>query len=253
MALFWKNHYASLSSPAPLFTVLIAASGSGTRMGGVYKPLSALCGKPVITYSLEAFEKSGFVKSIVVSAPAERHEEIRKAASDAHCSKLRLVTVGGATRTASVTNAFRAAFARKEDITPFVAVHDAARPLITEKNLDDVFFACVKYGAAVAATKVRDALKRTGRDQMMEEDVDREGVWQIQTPQAFDTDIFHTALAVAERDGSTAVDDSALVTDAGFRVMCVETGFANFKLTYPADMALAEAVLLSRREKGDLL
>lgn len=251
MALFWKNPYATLSSPEPLFTVLVAAAGSGTRMGNVYKPMSMLCGKPVLAYSLEALEASAFVKSIVISAPPEKHDAVRAVAKDVGCTKLRLVVAGGETRTESVVKAFRAAFEKKADITPFVAVHDAARPLVTVENLNEVFFACVKYGGAVAATKVRDALKRTGKDQLVKEDVNREGLWQIQTPQAFDTDIFHTALALAEKNGTIAVDDSALVTEAGFRVMCVETGFANFKLTYPNDMALAEAVLWQRKQQEE--
>lgn len=250
MAVIWKNRYASLSEPAPLFTVLIAAAGGGSRLGGVYKPLLPLCGKPALAYSFEAFEESGFVKRLVVSAPKERHDEILRVASACGCTKLALVTEGGETRTASVTKAFTAAFASGEDVTPFVAVHDAARPLITVENLNDVFFACVRYGAAAAATKVRDALKHTGRDQLIDADIDREGVWQIQTPQAFDTDIFHTALALAAKNGvETAVDDAALVTRAGFRVMCVETGQANFKITYPDDIKMAEAILASRTER----
>ena len=76
MSVIWKNKYAALSEPKALFTVLIAAAGSGQRMGGVYKPLALLCGKPMLFYSLEAFEKSGFVKQIIISAPAEHHEEI---------------------------------------------------------------------------------------------------------------------------------------------------------------------------------
>ena len=247
MSVIWKNKYAALSEPKELFTVLIAAAGSGQRMGGMYKPLALLCGKPMLFYSLEAFEKSGFVKQIVISAPAERHEEIKDMAKKYGVTKLRHVVSGGATRAESVICAFRAAFPDKSAVTPFLAVHDAARPLITEKQINDVFFDCVRYGAAVAATKVRDAVKYAGKDCMITEEVDRSGLWQIQTPQAFDTDIFHTALAtVPKEQAALAVDDGALVMQAGFCVKCTETGFANFKVTYPEDIPMAEALLAAR-------
>ncbi len=248
MTCIWKNRYASLKEPEPLFTVLVAAAGSGQRMGGVYKPLLAVGGRPLLAYSLDALQKNGFVRQIVVSAPREKFDEIEQTARECGCDKLKAIAEGGQTRAESVRKAFEKVFAEKKDITPFVAVHDAARPLITQKMLDDVFFACVKYGGAVASTKVRDAVKRAGLDGMVTEDVDRDGLYQMQTPQAFDTDIFHTALAVAKRDGNdTAVDDAALVRAAGFKVMCVETGFANFKITYPEDVRMAEALLEARK------
>lgn len=251
MSFIWENKFADLKSPEPIFTVLIAAAGSGQRMGGVYKPLIKLNDKAMIGYSLEKFGKSDFVKQIVVSAPDEHAEEIISIAKECGCKKLKCVVSGGATRAKSVISAFRAAFASKEDITPFIAVHDAARPLINEKIIDDVFFACTRHGAAVAATKVRDAIKRAGFDNFVTEEIERDGVWQIQTPQAFDTDIFHTALATLGEEGASgAVDDGAVVMRAGFKVMCVETGFANFKVTYPQDVCLAEAFLKSETERA---
>lgn len=146
----WKNKYATLSEPKELFTVLIAAAGSGQRMGGVYKPLTPLNGRPMIAYSLEAFQTCGFVKRIVVSAPDEHAPDIRKVAEEAGCTKLVCIVPGGKTRAESVKCAFRAAFPDKNAVTPFLAVHDAARPLITDKQLCEVFFACVRHGAAVA-------------------------------------------------------------------------------------------------------
>lgn len=243
----WKNKYATLSEPKELFTVLIAAAGSGQRMGGVYKPLTPLNGRPMIAYSLEAFQTCGFVKRIVVSAPDEHAPDIRKVAEEVGCTKLVCIVPGGKTRAESVKCAFRAAFPDKNAVTPFLAVHDAARPLITDNQLCDVFFACVRHGAAVAATKVRDAVKYAGLDGFVTDEIERDGLWQIQTPQAFDTDIFHTALAtVPPEEAALLVDDGALVMRAGFRVMCVETGFANFKVTYPEDVCMAEAVLRAR-------
>ncbi len=251
MSVIWKNKYGTLAEPKEIFTVLIAAAGSGQRMGGVYKPMTELAGEPMIAYSLRAFQNNGFVKQIVVSAPEDRAEEIYAVAKECGCTKLKCVTPGGATRAESVIKAFRAAFDKKEDITPFLAVHDAARPMITQQQLNDVFFACTKYGAAVCATKLRDAIKRAGHDNVMTENLDRNGVWQMQTPQAFDTDMYHTALATLGTEGaSSAVDDAEIITKVGFKAVCVECGFSNFKVTYPEDVKLAELILADRK-KGE--
>lgn len=249
MSVIWKNKYSTLKVPEKIFTVLIAAAGSGQRLGGVYKPLSILAGEPMIAYSLRAFQNNDFVKQIVVSAPQERAQEIYEVAKECGCTKLKCVTEGGATRAQSVRKAFSVAFDKKEDITPFVAIHDAVRPLIQEKQINDVFFDCVKYGAAVCSTKLRDAIKKAGHDNFATGCLDRNGIWQMQTPQAFDTDMYHTALAtLSEEEIQCAVDDAEIVMKRGFRVMCTEAGFSNFKVTYPEDMLLAEILLKARKE-----
>ena len=245
----WKNKYGSITEPVEIFTVLIAAAGSGQRMGGVYKPMSMLAGEPMLAYSLKAFQNSGFVKQIVISAPEERMKELVDLGKSCGCTKLRAVVKGGETRADSVVNAFRAAFDKKENITPFLAIHDAARPMITTEIIDKVFLECTRHGSAVCATKLRDAIKKSGNDNFATEILDREGIWQMQTPQAFDTDIYHTALATLGKDNiSNAHDDAAIVMKAGFKCFLVETGFSNFKVTYPEDLELAELILKSRKE-----
>ena len=216
-------------------------------MGGVYKPLSMLAGRPLIEYSLMAFEKSAYVKQIIITAPKEHFESIIDCAKKCGCTKLKKLVSGGETRAQSVKNAFTQAFDKKENITPFVAIHDAARPLITTQKIDKCFKECTIYGAAVCATRLRDAIKRAGNDDIATEILDRQGVWQMQTPQCFDTDIYHTCLATLPQDAiSNAHDDAAIVMQAGFKVKCVETGFFNFKVTYPEDLELAEALLASK-------
>lgn len=249
MSAVWKNRYGSLGEPKEIFTVIIAAAGSGQRMGGVYKPMAQAGGAPLLEYSLKAFEKSGYVKQIAVSAPKEHMEEIAALAKKIGCSKLRAVAEGGETRAESVVNAFRAVFDKKENTTPFLAVHDAARPMITTALADKIFSECTKYGSAVCATKLRDAVKKAGSDNFASEILDRTGIWQMQTPQAFDTDIYHTALAsLGTENISNAHDDAAIVMQAGFKVMCVEGGFANFKVTYPEDLELADIILSARND-----
>ncbi|MBQ8758892.1 MAG: 2-C-methyl-D-erythritol 4-phosphate cytidylyltransferase [Clostridia bacterium] len=249
MAGLWNNKYSGMVEPKEIFTVLIAAAGSGQRMGGVYKPLSKVAGEPMLAYSLRAFQNCGFVKQIVVSAPEDRMKEIMQLGRLYEITKLYAVVQGGETRADSVVNAFKAAFNKKENITPFLAIHDAARPMITPEMLNKLFFECVRHGSAVCATRLRDAIKKAGNDQFATDILDREGIWQMQTPQAFDTDIYHTALATLGKDNiSNAHDDAAIVMKAGFKCFLVETGFSNFKVTYPEDLELAELILRSRKE-----
>lgn len=246
----WRNKYSSLAEPAEIFTVLIAAAGSGQRMGGVYKPMSMLAGEPMLAYSLRAFENSGFVKHIVVSAPKDRMREIAELGKKMGCKKLFAVVEGGQTRADSVVNSFKAAFNKKENITPFIAIHDAARPMITTSLVDKVFMNCTRHGSGVLAIALRDAIKRAGNDMTATEIIDRTGIWQMQTPQAFDTDIYHTALATIGKENiSTAQDDAAIVMQAGFKCCFVEGDFSNFKVTYPEDLALAEIILKWRKEE----
>ena len=230
--------------------IIVVAGGKGQRMGGVYKPMTLIAGEPMIAYSLRAFQQNGFVKQIVVSAPKERLSEIASLGKSIGCTKLRAVCAGGETRADSVINAFKAAFNKKENITPFIAIHDAARPMISQSTLNNVFKACTAHGSAVCATMLRDAIKKAGNDRFATEILDRSGIWQMQTPQAFDTDIYHTALATLGKDNiSSAHDDAAIVMAAGFKCFLVETGFDNFKVTYPEDLALAELILKSRKEE----
>lgn len=217
-------------------------------MGGVSKPLYELAGKKVLLYSLEVFEKSDYVKQVVLSARRDDYNEIDTLVSRNNIHKAHKITEGGATRQESVLKAFKSVFQRKEDITPFIAIHDAARPLISVEQFDEAVRTAMQYGSAVCAAKVRDTMQRTDKKGFVTETVERENLWQIQTPQVFDTDLFHTALSVAERDGFEATDESGLLTNAGFKVKLFECSYENMKLTYPEDIKIAEAILKMREQ-----
>ena len=246
MSILWHNKYANLKHALPVTTVIIAAAGSGVRMGGVSKPLYELHGKKVLLYSLEVFEKSEFVKQIVISARKEDVQEIELLLKQNGIQKVTGMAEGGDTRQESVLKAFKVAFHKKEDITPFVAIHDAARPMLTMPQFEDAVRTALKYGTAVCAAKVRDTMKRTDKAGFTVDTVEREDLWQIQTPQIFDTDLFHTALSVAEQDNYTATDESTLLSNAGFKVKLFECSYENMKLTYPEDIRIAEAILALR-------
>ena len=225
-------------------TLLLAAAGSGTRLGGVSKPLLNLNGRPAICYSLDVFCAVEDVTRIVISAKKDDIPTLWDIVKQGGYTKVIAIVEGGSTRQGSVKKAFEAAFCEKR--TDYVAIHDAARPLVTREAVEAVLLDARTYGAAVCASRIPDTVKRTDKVAMVTESVDRENLYGLQTPQVFSTDLYMSALAVARRDGIDATDDSSLVQHAGFRVKLTDACRTNFKITYPDDVALAELVLKSR-------
>lgn len=228
-------------------TLLLAAAGSGTRLGGVSKPLLPLDGRPAVCYSLDAFSAVEDVTRIVISTKKDDIPAFRDIVKQGGYTKVVAIVEGGSTRQESVKKAFDAAFGKKR--TDFVAIHDAARPLITQGDIEAALLDARTYGAAVCASRIADTVKRTDRVALVTESVDRENLYALQTPQVFSCDIYAAALAAAERDGFEATDDSSLVQKAGFRIKLTDACRENFKITYPDDVALAELVLKSRAAK----
>lgn len=231
-------------------TVIIAAAGSGARLGGVTKPLIKLCGKFAIEYSIEAFSACERVTRIIISAREEDIPIYEKLIQEKGYTKVAGVIAGGATRQESVAKAFRWAFSKMT--TDFVAVHDAARPLITRDEIEQAIADAVKYGTAVCASVCPDTVKRAGKGGFVSESVDRNGLYLIGTPQIFSADIYMTSLALALRDGYEATDDSSLAEYAGFKLRISVTSRSNIKITYPGDVELSEMILKSRNKEAAL-
>lgn len=227
--------------PKPL-TVLLAAAGGGSRMGGVYKPLLKLNGRHAILYSLDAFMQCDFVERVVISARREESLLLRDLCARENYPREILFTVGGATRNESIILAFREAFENRPR-TRFTATHDAARPLIRVEDIVRTYETACRYGNAVCATKARDTSVLADEKNLIDSHIDRSHLWQVQTPQIFDTDMLETALALGIKDGVDATDETTLVRRAGFLVKLSESTTSNLKLTYPEDVAVAEAIL----------
>ncbi len=251
MNIFNSVAYKLNKYPKGEVTVIIAAGGSGSRMGGVSKPLIELCGKRVIDYSIEAFSACQAVGRIFISAKGDDLPIYNEIVKTGKYPKLKGVVKGGDTRSESVSNAF--IHAMKDGQTDFVAIHDGARPLITTAEIDAAIKTAAKYGSGVCAVRVRDTVKRASKGLRVTDSVERDGLFLISTPQVFSTDIYHTALSIARKkaqdDGKSVVDftdDSSLVSEAGFEIMLSEASSQNIKITYPEDIAIANAILQSR-------
>ena len=227
--------------------VIIPAAGSGNRMGGVYKPLEKVCGKEMLLYSLDTFQKCDEVNFVVIAAREDKVATLEMLCKNHGYTKVRKIVVGGDDRQSSVENAFKCGLF-DNDLISHVAVHDAARPLFTVEMAHKVFETAFEKGNAVCANRVRDTVKRTDSRDVVTESVDRENLWLIQTPQVFEKNMYSEALEKAKKIGVVATDDSSLVSDNGINVNLCETPSYNIKITYPEDVLLAEAIIGKRGE-----
>lgn len=197
-------------------------------------------GRSVIRRTAEAFESCCDVDRIVVVARREEIEYMRTELSG--IDKLFAVVEGGATRAES---SYRGVCAVGSDCT-LVAIHDAARCLITPGGISRVIAAAREHGAATAAAAVTDTLKRVGEDGVVLDTVDRRTVFSVQTPQAFEYASLRSAFEIAPSLGAEITDDNMIYELAGGRVHTVDVGCDNFKITTPRDLLLAELVLKER-------
>jgi 2-C-methyl-D-erythritol 4-phosphate cytidylyltransferase len=208
---------------------LLVAAGSGSRLGAsVPKAFVEVAGRPMIEWSLDALRAAG-VAEIVVALP----EDTR--APDG-CTGVR----GGATRSESVRAALEAAGPGD------VLVHDAARPLVTPELFTRCAHALAEADCAIAAARVADTIKEAGDDGAVRGTLDRSRLWAVQTPQAFRRVALEAALSVDPAILARATDDAWLVERAGGTVRVVESSPANFKVTTPHDLQVAELLLRER-------
>lgn len=233
----------SASTTKDRFAVILVAAGRSTRFGtsrGVKKPFVTLAGKPIWRHAAERFAGRPDVVELVLVLSAEDRDPFVAEHVDA-IAELRLtVCEGGAERADSVRAGLDAIASAA---VTHVAVHDAARPCVTDDQVDRVFAAATDSGAALLASPVTATLKRAA-DGRVAETVPRDGLWAAQTPQAFSLPLLRRAHAQGAT--SDATDDCQLVERLGKPVSVVESDAANLKVTTPADLRLAEAILADR-------
>jgi 2-C-methyl-D-erythritol 4-phosphate cytidylyltransferase len=231
-------------------TAVIAAAGSGERLGaGGPKAFVPLGGRPMVSWSLDACLACEAVGGVVVSVPVGYEHGLD--------GRERVVTVdGGRTRAGSVANALA------QVTTEYVAIHDAARPLLTAALLDDLLSALAadpEADAIIAAAPVTDTVKRVSgrfwpsesqKSPRVEETLDRSELWGAQTPQVFRTDALRAALEVDPAVRDAATDEAMLVEAAGGKVLVHDPGVTNVKVTTPTDLRVAELLLAERAAAG---
>ena len=228
----------------PRCSALVVAAGNSTRMGGVNKLLQPLDGVPVLVRTLAAFQVAGTVDEVIISTREEDLLEISQLCRTYGLTKCVKVIRGGESRVHSALLAALEASPEAE----LLAVHDGARPLVTPELIDRVVSAAARCAAAVPAVAVKGTVKAVREDGGVEETLDRDRLRAAQTPQVFEASLLKAALQSALEQGVPVTDDASAVERLGKVVFLVEGEEENLKITTPADMILAEAIIQAREE-----
>lgn len=215
---------------------VIVAAGSASRMGGIDKVMASLGGTPMVARTAAAFQNCDAIAEIVI---VTRPDLIRPiSALCAEMDKVRAVVAGGSSRQESVWLGLNAL---SEDIQ-LAAIHDGARPLVSNLVIDRTVRAANSYGAAAPAVPVKDTIKVV-KGGLVEKTPERATLQAVQTPQVFDFDLLRGALKKAEEEKAAVTDDCSAVERLGMKVKIVEGDERNLKVTTPMDLKIAEMLL----------
>ena len=223
---------------------IIVAAGKSVRFGDVLpKQFHNVAEKPVLAWTIEAFEKARLIEQIVVVVAEQFQLYVTKEIIDKYkIMKVSKVITGGESRKDSVYNALKSLPA----LTKIVAIHDGARPLILSADIDKVVTAADKHQAAIIAVPVKETVKHIEGD-LIVKTLERDKIWLAQTPQAFGYDLIRRAHEKFNGDDSKSItDDSLLVEKMGISVRVVEPSGPNTKVTTPEDMNYVETILRMR-------
>lgn len=218
-------------------TAIIPAAGGGTRLGGeTPKPLLNLAGIPLIIHTLRRFDAAELVNEVVVVASEVLLGLLPDLIQSHGIRKVSAVVLGGKERQDSVRLGFEAC---DPDTCEVVAIHDAARPLVTPEEIDAVIAAAGKGGAAILGAPLKETIKHVEGDRILRT-VDRRVLWGAQTPQAFRYEIFARAVAESLHHEFLGTDEAAIVERTGMPVTIVRGSYRNIKVTTPEDVEVAE-------------
>ncbi|MCR5525852.1 MAG: 2-C-methyl-D-erythritol 4-phosphate cytidylyltransferase [Lachnospiraceae bacterium] len=231
---------------------IVLAGGKGRRMGGsTPKQYLDLCGKPVLYYSLKAFEDS-FIDNVTLVCGEGEEDYCRKEIVIKYgLTKVNKIVAGGKERYDSVYAGLMA-----DNGCNYVYIHDGARPLVTQYILERLQHYVEKYGAAVAASPAKDTIKIDNGDGFIKSTPDRSSVWLMQTPQVFEYPLIRDAYQKLmdskdrlKQAGVSVTDDTMVAKMFGdVDARLVENPESNLKITTPEDMIIAEALLRKKEE-----
>lgn len=221
-------------------SAVIVAAGNSSRMGlSKSKQFIDLLGEPVISRTLNAFEKSPVIDSVVVVCREVDRAEIEKIINEKGYKKVRALTGGGAERADSVKNGI----AECDERTTHYAIHDGARPLISGEDITAVVNEAFKCGAAALGTYVTDTIKVVNENNEIVSTPARSELRAVQTPQVFEKELYLRALENAVNNNEPVTDDCKLIESLGEKVRIVLGSETNIKLTTQNDIKIAKAIL----------
>lgn len=222
-------------------TAIVLAAGSGKRMGTkVHKQYLLMGGKPVLYYSLRAFEDSKRIDEIILVCGAGEEDYCRKEIVEKYgISKARKIIPGGAERYDSVWNGL------KETKEGYVYIHDGARPFVDEEIIERAYECVSEHHACVAGMPSKDTVKIADSGNIVTATPDRSSVWIVQTPQVFDAELIKKAYAMLMDQEEINVTDDAMAAEQmlGCPVRLFYGSYENIKITTPEDLEIAEVFL----------
>lgn len=236
--------YETVDNSLESMPVIIVAAGNSTRMKGVNKQFLTIGDIPVIVKTLLKFEKSDFIKSIIVVTKKEDILNIQKLCEKYEIKKVSDIVEGGSNRTESVKNGIL----KLDKCEKKVLIHDGARPFVTEKMIKDVCIALKTADCAVIANKVSDTVKQTDGENTIINTLDRNCIFLAQTPQGVNVSKYRFALNSLNSEDFT--DDSSLMEAMGYKSVICEGSPRNIKITVPSDIPIAEAFAKIEEEEN---
>jgi len=219
--------------------VIIPTAGLGKRLeSNIPKPLVMLNGKPIFIYTLEVFEQCSLIESVILVGHKEYLSEFEKNIKHYQLNKISKIVVGGSTRAESVYNGLNVV----DKDTEIVLIHDGVRPLVTNTLIEESIVCCETCEAVVVAVPIKPTIKSVDHERLVVKGtLDRNNIWEIQTPQVFKKDILLNAYQRGK--GSNPTDDASLVEKLGIEVKVVKGSYRNIKVTTKEDLTIARAFL----------
>ena len=228
----------------PTCSAVIAAAGTSDRCRGEDKLFYFIDGKPVIAHTIDIFQKCDLINEIIIISQEDKYEEINKICSQYGFTKVSKIMKGGTTRQDSVINGV---YATSHTAT-LIAIHDGARPCIQMDILKKSIIAASKYHAAAPVISINSTVKNV-ENGIIVNTVDRDGLYEIQTPQVFRAEIIKAALTNAKRKSITITDDCMAVEAINVPVHTVEGSHKNIKITNIDDLCIARAFLSNNGDR----
>ena len=227
-----------------MVAAIFPAAGASKRMGGGFnKNLLELAGEPILIRTLKTFSQIERVKFLIVVVAAHEVETVEKLLIATKNLKSWRVTIGGSERQYSIANGLKLL----PDDAEIILVHDAARPLISARTINEVIDAAEKFGGAIAAVPAKDTIKIIDTEGFVKSTPPRKNLVAVQTPQGFRREILLQAYSKAAEENFLGTDDASLVERLGAKIKIVASDYENIKITTPEDISVAETFL--RRKK----
>jgi 2-C-methyl-D-erythritol 4-phosphate cytidylyltransferase len=219
---------------------IIPSGGVGSRfLSSIPKQYVKVLGKELIVYTLEVFQKCKLVDEIIIAAQSEYFDLLNNLKQKYNINKISKIIEGGKERQNSVNNALNNCSLSNDDL---VVVHDAARPLLSQTLLEKAIRLANKSDSVVVAIKAKDTLLK-GNNNKVENYIDRNSIYYVQTPQIFRYKILNEAFEIANKTNFLATDESMLVKNIGIDVNILEGDSTNFKITTKSDLELFEKII----------